>query len=61
MDLLSDHRRRKSLELFLKDLICLVERPDEVGMLVEVLMVLQAHRLRRNVRFLTESGNSLVH
>jgi len=41
---LSDHRRRKSLELFLEDLICVVENPEEVGVLVEVLMALQAHR-----------------
>lgn len=36
-----DLRSRKNLEGFLQDLICVVSTPEEVGALVEVLMVLQ--------------------
>ena len=36
-----DMRGRESLEGYLHDLICAVGSPEEVGVLVEVLMALQ--------------------
>jgi hypothetical protein len=36
-----DLRSRKNLEGFLQDLICVLTSPEEVGVLVEVLMTLQ--------------------
>jgi hypothetical protein len=37
-----DAPRRKNLEDFLHDLICTVGSPQEVGILVDVLMAMQA-------------------
>ena len=41
-----DVPRRKNLEDFLHDLICTVGSPEEVGILVEVLMAMQVSESR---------------
>jgi hypothetical protein len=38
-----DLQTRRSLEGFLHDLICAAGRPQEVGILVDVLMAMQAY------------------
>ena len=36
-----DLQKKRNLEGFLQDLICVVSTPEEVGALVEILMALQ--------------------
>jgi hypothetical protein len=51
MDGLLDRQTRNNLEQYLQDLICGVGNVEQVGMLVEVLMVLQhGSTVRANTR-----------
>jgi hypothetical protein len=43
MEAVSEIRNTKNLEEYLLDLICTVNSPEEVGVLVNALMVLQQH------------------
>jgi hypothetical protein len=49
MQTLLDFRSTRKLEQFLQDLICVVASPEEVGVLVEVLMAMQVDASRRTV------------
>ncbi len=42
MNVFPDTRSRENLEQYLQDLICVVNSPEEVGLLVDALMVLQS-------------------
>lgn len=42
MNVFPDTRSRENLEQYLQDLICIVNSAEEVGLLVDALMVLQS-------------------
>jgi hypothetical protein len=50
MNAFSDIRSRENLEQYLQDLICIVNSPEEVGLLVDALLVLQSDFSGRETR-----------
>lgn len=56
MNVFPDSRSRENLEQYLQDLICVVNSPEEVGLLVDALMVLQSDFSERKTRRARAAG-----
>jgi hypothetical protein len=56
MNAFPDTRSKENLEQYLQDLICIVNSPEEVGLLVDALMVLQSDFPERETRRARAAG-----
>jgi hypothetical protein len=56
MNAFPDTRSKENLEQYLQDLICIVNSPEEVGLLGDALMVLQSDFPERETRRARAAG-----
>ncbi len=56
MNAFPDTRSRENMEQYLQDLICIVSSPEEVGLLIDALLVLQSDRSGRETPKVRAAG-----